>query len=474
MTTYKGRAVTDLVVVVPGIMGSRLEKDGTEVWGTTMGRLLINLLNFGRTVRSGLAIPADVVPDCPNDGVSPSGLITGLTVIPGLLTMDFYDGLRRNLRHDLELTEGQLVDFAYDWRLSCRVNGERLTTFLDAKIDKYRRQSGRKELKAILICHSMGGLVARWCVDRAAGADLVSSIVTIGTPHKGSILALDAVANGVRLPRHLGIDLTEMALSFPSLYELLPTYSCVHLDGSQRKPLTSDDVTARIAALCPAELNDVQERIGRGLKLHTDLAAAAPAQHASEYELVCFRGAEQPTPVATVLGNAGLVAVETIDGIVHGGDGVVPGDSGVPPQWSQVGAAKGAGGRHASMPNGKALREELRVTLRHTGRLMAPPIHLSMRAPAEVLAGQAFDVELRPIVGPGGRVPELNLALSVEPQESALRTTRAYHASRAGDTYRASVEGLPPGLYRLRVDRGNTRARDVDDLTDGLVVYDGS
>jgi len=114
------------------------------------------------------------------------------------------------------------------------------------------------------------------------------------------------------------------------------------------------------------------------------------------------------------------------------------------------------------------------VTLRHTGRLMAPPIHLSMRAPAEVLAGQAFDVELRPIVGPGGRVPELNLALSVEPQESALRTTRAYHASRAGDTYRASVEGLPPGLYRLRVDRGNTRARDVDDLADGLVVYDGS
>jgi hypothetical protein len=50
-----------------------------------------------------------------------------------------------------------------------------------------------------------GGLVARWCVDKAGGAELVTTIVTVGTPHKGSVLALDGVANGVRLPHSIQI-----------------------------------------------------------------------------------------------------------------------------------------------------------------------------------------------------------------------------------------------------------------------------
>jgi hypothetical protein len=157
MSGYRGAAITDLVVIVPGILGSRLEKNGKEVWGTTPRRLLVNVLTFGRAMKSALAIPADTDPAEPDDGVQPTGLITGLTVIPGLVGTDFYDALRYNLHNDLELVEGQLVDFAYDWRLSCKVNGTRLAGFLDEELAGYRMRSGRKKAKAILVCHSMGG-----------------------------------------------------------------------------------------------------------------------------------------------------------------------------------------------------------------------------------------------------------------------------------------------------------------------------
>jgi pimeloyl-ACP methyl ester carboxylesterase len=473
MNAYKGRAVTDLVVVVPGILGSRLDKDGHEIWGTTLRRLLVNVLTFGKAMKSALAIPADVDPDNPKDGVRATSLITGLIAVPGLLGMDFYTPLRLNLHRDLELIDGQLWDFAYDWRLSSRVNGALLTKFLNQRLDAYRKLPGRQDAKTILICHSMGGLVARWCVERSEGAELVCKIITIGTPHKGSILALDAIANGVRLPRKLGVDLTKMALSFPSLYELLPTYSCVELDGSVRKPLADKDVMAHVVSLCPQGSNGLQERIERGLNFHADLAAAIQSRGTASYELICFRGAEQPTSVSASLSHAGLQCHETIDGVYRGGDGVVPDDSGVPADWKHAGGAKNAGGKHSSMSNGKGLREELRVALRHAGRLMAPAVEVSVRAPTEVQAAQSFDVELTSVGRADGRVPKLNLEVTVEPMESSsLKYAVSYAANRNGNTYRAAVDGLGPGLYRLRVNRMNARARNIDYLADSLVVYE--
>lgn len=40
-----------------------------------------------------------------------------------------------------------------------------------------------------LLGHSMGGLNARWCVERGDGAALVRDLVTVGTPHQGTYLA---------------------------------------------------------------------------------------------------------------------------------------------------------------------------------------------------------------------------------------------------------------------------------------------
>jgi pimeloyl-ACP methyl ester carboxylesterase len=309
MATAFGREVHELVVVVPGILGSTLEKDGKEFWGIDARRLVVNLATFGQRLKKALTIGADADPDDPKDGVEATCLIKDLTVIPGLLGMDFYGDLRKHLRADLELAAGQLVDYPYDWRSSSRVNGARLTEFLGRELEAYARRSGRTNPTAILVCHSMGGLVARWCVEKAGGGGLVSTLVTIGTPHKGSILALDPVVNGAKLPRRFGMDVTEMARSFPSLYELLPTYSCVSIHGGAPQRLAASTVLPRVTSLCP---DGIGARITKGLEFHADLAQAVAVRTMPAHELICFRGAEQPTAVSADIGHDGLSPRQTM------------------------------------------------------------------------------------------------------------------------------------------------------------------
>lgn len=67
---------------------------------------------------------------------------------------------------------------------------------VDAAAERVRQATG---LPPVLVCHSMGGLVARaWLRTRAADArDAVAHVVTIGSPHAGTWLArLSHLPNG--------------------------------------------------------------------------------------------------------------------------------------------------------------------------------------------------------------------------------------------------------------------------------------
>jgi hypothetical protein len=41
----------DLVVVIPGILGSVLEREGKEVWGLSGQAMIDNLLSLGRNIQ---------------------------------------------------------------------------------------------------------------------------------------------------------------------------------------------------------------------------------------------------------------------------------------------------------------------------------------------------------------------------------------------------------------------------------------
>ena len=58
---------------------------------------------------------------------------------------------------------------------------------LKGKVDDHLRATGKS--KVDLVCHSMGGLVARYYMKHLGGASKVDQVVCIATPHKGTYWA---------------------------------------------------------------------------------------------------------------------------------------------------------------------------------------------------------------------------------------------------------------------------------------------
>jgi predicted alpha/beta hydrolase family esterase len=75
---------------------------------------------------------------------------------------------------------------------------ERLTDELHAEIE--RIAAGTREPRVILVCHSMGGLAARFYLCRHGDAR-VAKLVTIATPHAGTLLARFAAGLNARQMR---------------------------------------------------------------------------------------------------------------------------------------------------------------------------------------------------------------------------------------------------------------------------------
>ena len=78
--------------------------------------------------------------------------------------------------------------FVYDWRKSPKLALESL----DALVNRARAATGEK--KVVLMAHSMGGLVARWYVDRYPKK--VDRAVTMGTPYWGAPSPWLALSHG--------------------------------------------------------------------------------------------------------------------------------------------------------------------------------------------------------------------------------------------------------------------------------------
>src|SRR5262249_51968103 len=124
----------------------------------------------------------------------------------------------------------RLVRFAYDWRRDNRGTARRLGALIDARLRGLPAES-----RCILVCHSMGGLIARYWLEVLGGWARCRGLVTIATPDRGSLDALGFLCNGCS--EKLGplelYDLTETLRSFTSVYQLLPIYPCV--DGGDGK-----------------------------------------------------------------------------------------------------------------------------------------------------------------------------------------------------------------------------------------------
>jgi pimeloyl-ACP methyl ester carboxylesterase len=255
------------------------------------------------------------------DGIVPTGLVPNPELVPGLWKQGGYSILGQALVDRLGLVPGEnYFEFPYDWRRDNRVTAKRLAKDASAWLSAWRSRSGNADAKLVLIAHSMGGLIGRYFVECLEGWRSVRTLVSFGTPFRGSGNALDFLCNGFKWkvgPLSI-FDGTAALRSFDSVYQLLPAYRFVD-NGAASLVRVSD---LRLPNLDP-------ERAATAMQFH-DAMTGARLKHASDEGYAASGtkvrpvvGISQPTWQSAVLAEGKLTLSRSHEGKELGGDGTV-------------------------------------------------------------------------------------------------------------------------------------------------------
>jgi hypothetical protein len=316
-----------LLILLPGITGSVLQKNNKDVWAVTTESVGGALTSLGRNLEA-LELKDDPqnVEDL-GDGVVATGLFPDVHLIPGFWKIDGYSGVRAALNQRLKLDGAQnYVEFPYDWRRDNRVAARKLARLVPIWLDQWKKASGNADAKVVFIAHSMGGLVARYYLEYLEGWRYTRKLITFGTPYRGSLNALDFLSNGYR-KTFAGFnvaDLSTLMRSFTSVYQLLPRYPCVDMgDGVLRRP-------GEVNGLPNIDL----AKAAAGLAFHHELERAICANAGSKeykpYLVHPIIGTDQPTKQSGLIRAGRLVPFNELRGTDESGDGTVPRPSALP------------------------------------------------------------------------------------------------------------------------------------------------
>lgn len=255
-----GGRSNDPIIVVPGIMGSRLFMDGrvftenTRAWDPVVSLNGITKLDDRLKLSNRL-----YVRPCENQNVNVYDNIPDSTV-------DDY-----GREYGAKETYKKLVDglcnayaigtnhyrpvyfFSYDWRYSNEDSARKL----HAEIQNILHETGAE--KVDLVCHSMGGLVASKYYVEYGHYGQVDQIITCGTPYEGAPALINSVMNWDVLGDSVissSDDWADIALgifggmqsklkaSFTGVAELTPTRNYVSIIPMQKdswKPMNMGD-----------------------------------------------------------------------------------------------------------------------------------------------------------------------------------------------------------------------------------------
>lgn len=169
------------IVLIPGIMGSRLSNDAGDVLPCSLrpeGEVWPNLINLPNVPVYDAHLKTLWLK---NDGINPANACDHITAtgifdkfftgIPAV-DKDFYNNFIIQM-----LDEGfQIHVFDYDWRLKI----EQIAQQLDMEINALNVP------KVVLIGHSMGGLVARQYILDSNRAQKVDKVISVGSPYWGA------------------------------------------------------------------------------------------------------------------------------------------------------------------------------------------------------------------------------------------------------------------------------------------------
>lgn len=451
--------MTDVVVLLPGITGSVLQKDGKDVWALSPGAALRALVSFGRSITE-LELHDDSDLD---DGVTAPRVMPDVHLIPGLWKIDGYGKISQYIRRTFDVRPGRnFFEFPYDWRRDNRVASNQLKEKSDEWLFEWRKEY--PEAKLILLGHSMGGLVSRYFLECLDGWRVTRRLVTFGTPYRGSLNALEFIVHGMR--KGLGpitlIDLSKLLRSFTSVYQLLPIYPCYQA-GEE-----SDLVRLGEATGIPhLDLDRVKAADG----FHREIEQAAQ-KHLDDDEYMRGRyaihpviGTFQPTGQSATRAGDTVNILRRYRGEDRDGDGTVPRDSATPIELEHEEGAMFVAERHATLQNMDPVLVQLAGVL--TGRDTTafrglPKSGLGLDVEDAYATDEPVSIRVRSedeAVGLEAVVVEADIG----------RDVAAKSLPPGLDEWReAEIPPIPAGTYRLTVSGGPL----VQPVTDVFVVYD--
>lgn len=449
------RTCGDVVVLLPGITGSVLRRDGRDVWAVSPGAALQAVLSLGRSIQD-----LELASDDTDDGVTAPRLVSDVHLVPGLWKIDGYTKVRARLVADLGLVEGEnYFDFPYDWRRDNRRAAQRLAEQAPRWLHDWRARSGNRDARLVLVGHSMGGLVARHYLEVLDGWQDTRALVTFGTPFRGSMNAVDFLVNGLRPGvGPLAVDLSRLLRSFTSVYQLVPTYRCVDAGSG----------LARVADTVLPHVDPARARAA--LAFHDEIRTAVEAHLQDDaylrarYRISPVVGIYQPTSQSGVLEGGALRVLRSYEGKDYFGDGTVPQVSATPLELSDDPREVYVTEAHASLQNADEV-------IAHVVGVLSRPADLGQfkMSPLEGLSLEVADVltTAEPVevaawtAGSADRV-----RLRVQDVDTRRVVRRRTLERRGSGPFRVTLPPLPAGVYRVHAEPpgDSTGPRPVTDL----------
>lgn len=431
---------TDLIVVIPGIMGSTLEKGEKPFWSNRLGALAESILHLTRNI-DYLRVPDGLGDDHPDDGVVPTDLMGNIHVVPGLWSpVQGYGTLVSRLRsigfQDIpnSTSAPNLVLFPYDWRLSNRYNARRLKAVVERALSRWREAAPQnKYAQVTFVCHSMGGLIARWYIAVEGGAEVTNKLITFGTPYRGSLKAVLTLANGpVPALAKVGVDLHSAVLSLPSAHQLLPSYACVERDGELHH-IDGQEIPGVPTKAVTDAMNFYRRLEAAELHIKNN-----PMRHA-------VIGTMQRTATSLTVTHGNLIVHHTLNGDDHRGDGTVPAAS--IPKGTQLddNTLRRVAEKHGSLQTNRAALDEMEAIVTAKPITFKAPSDTEIAVTSPEIVTSADDVVLEVSCA---RTPQVVAIEITNEQDIVLsKFSRPIRESAQAVTLRA----LPPGGYIIRV-----------------------
>jgi pimeloyl-ACP methyl ester carboxylesterase len=456
--------IGDVIVLLPGILGSVLQRDGKDVWAPSAGAVWRGLWSLGRSVKDLKLREDPVDKDDLGDGVRATRLVPDVHLLPGVWGIDGYSGITKMILDNFDVELGKTyIEFAYDWRRDNRVAARKLAATAERALGEARKQN--PEAKLVLVGHSMGGLVARYYLECMDGWRDTRMLITFGTPYRGSLNALNFIANGfIKKVGPLKVaDLTDLLLSLTSVYQLLPIYKCIDVGGGNIvRPGESEGVPHLDVGRASSALDDFHRVIERGV--------GQRPEHA--YEIHPVVGITQPTQQSARLagGKLQLRRMRRNDegqDVDEGGDGTVPRVSATPIELGNKPNAVYASQIHASLQNAENVQTQLLGVLTQVEDLESIR---DVRSGLALTLEEAFEPTEPIPVRVEVTEPRLELAATVTDIASGA-TDGPHPLTDAGEgAYTLELPPCSPGDYRLRVEGVGRSAQLVQPVTGVFMV----